>query len=322
MFPPTKKRTTVKAWQKVLGELRSMALALPGARGLFGAMQHALSNTKSNNRVSLTKDTHAALDDFRWLANSITSRPTRIAELVPLIPAVHGFHDASGLGAGGVIFAEPHVQPRKVSCQLQGLGTTTVHSEPPEKSTSHHPIVYRMAFPESIRELLISNANPNGTVNNSELELAGSLVHHVAVATNFDVRERTISSASDNTPTVSWQRKGSVTSVTAPTRLLRLQAVHQRHHRYVPRHDFIAGIDNKLADDASRLTHLSDFEFLSYFNTKYPQKLPWRLWTPPPQLVSAVISSLHNLPCERECVLAPTEPPLPTGPRGAPSVLN
>ena len=179
-----------------------------------------------------------------------------------------------------------------------------------------------MAFPESIREQLISNANPNGTINNSELELAGSLVHHVAVATNFDVRERTISSASDNTPTVSWQRKGSVTSVTAPTRLLRLQAVHQRHHRYVPRHDFIAGIDNKLADDASRLTHLSDFEFLSHFNTKYPQKLPWRLWTPPPQLVSAVISSLHNLPCERECVLAPTEPPLPTGPCGAPSVMN
>ena len=243
MFPPTQKRTTVKKWQKVLGELRSMAMALPGARGLFGAMQHALSHAKSNNRVSLNKDAHAALADFRWLANDITLRPTQIAELIPLIPAVHGSHDASGLGAGGVIFAEPHVTPRKEYCQISSTNDLTTRTPPSTTQSTHAPVVYRMPFPDSIRKNLVSSENLHGTINNSELELAGSLLHHAAVTANFDVQELTISSKSDNTPTIAWQRKGSVTSISAPMKLLRLQAIHQRHHCYVPRHDFIAGIE-------------------------------------------------------------------------------
>ena len=121
----------------------------------------------------------------------------------------------------------------------------------------------------------MSQLNPGGSVTNSDLELAGSYIHHAAIAANFDVRERTINSYSDNTPTVYWQRKGSVTSVAAPTRLLRLQAIHQRAHRYVPRNDYLPGDLNILADKASRLTHLTDHDLLCYFNTYYPQKLPW-----------------------------------------------
>ena len=322
MFPTSKKRTTVKTWQKVLGELRSMALALPGARGLFGAMQHALSNAKSNNRITLTKDTHAALQDFRTLARDVTSRPTRIAELVPLVPSVTGAHDASGKGAGGVIFAQPHIAARNESCQHLTSPTTTANATPASHQCEHHPVVYRMPFPDTVRPNIVSSANPNGKINNSELELLGSYLHHAAVAANFDVRERTVSSASDNTPTVAWQRKGSVTSVSLPTHILRLQALHQRQHRYVPRHDYIIGDKNSLADDASRLTHLSDIEFLHHFNTKYPQKLPWRLWTPPPQLTSVLTLLLHNQRCDKAYVPAPTAPPLPIGPCGAPSVMT
>jgi hypothetical protein len=74
-IPVTQKRTSVRKWHKVLGELRSMSLTLPGARNLFSHMQHALS-TKLQNRVALNKGVHHALDDFRWMLADIENRPT------------------------------------------------------------------------------------------------------------------------------------------------------------------------------------------------------------------------------------------------------
>ena len=53
-IPSTQKRITVTKWHKVLGELCSMALALPGARNLFGLMQQALQS-KHGQRLALRK---------------------------------------------------------------------------------------------------------------------------------------------------------------------------------------------------------------------------------------------------------------------------
>ena len=38
-LPWTQKCISVNSWQKVLGELRSMSLALPGSWGLYSALQ-------------------------------------------------------------------------------------------------------------------------------------------------------------------------------------------------------------------------------------------------------------------------------------------
>ena len=51
-IPVTQKRTTVKKWHRLLGELRSVSLTLPGARNIFSAMQNALV-LSSNNRIAL-----------------------------------------------------------------------------------------------------------------------------------------------------------------------------------------------------------------------------------------------------------------------------
>ena len=80
-----------------------MAFALPGARNIFSTMQNALS-LKKGGRVALHKGVHDALDDFRWMQQNISTRLTRIAELVPLLPVAEGHHDASGTGAGGIWF--------------------------------------------------------------------------------------------------------------------------------------------------------------------------------------------------------------------------
>lgn len=44
--PKTQQRIGIKKWYKMLGELRSMSLALPGSRGLFSHLQAALANMK------------------------------------------------------------------------------------------------------------------------------------------------------------------------------------------------------------------------------------------------------------------------------------
>ena len=110
-LPPTQRRTSTKKWHQVLGELRSMAIALPGSRGMFNHLQHALQQRTTNNRIHLSKHVHQELADFRFLADTLAERPTRIAEIVPLVPSITGDHDASGLGAGGVVVPDATLQP-------------------------------------------------------------------------------------------------------------------------------------------------------------------------------------------------------------------
>ena len=54
----------------------------------------------------LNRHFHDAMDDFRWLATDIGSRPTRIGEVIPEAPLFTGTSDAAGKGAGGVWLPE------------------------------------------------------------------------------------------------------------------------------------------------------------------------------------------------------------------------
>jgi hypothetical protein len=94
-------------------------------------------------------------------------------------------------------------------------------------------------------------------------------------ANHFNVHKQTIASGSDNTLTVAWQSKGSTTMVATPAYLLRLQALHQRFHRYYSCLFFIPGRLNATADDRSRLWHLTDTEPLTHFDLHYPQTASW-----------------------------------------------
>jgi hypothetical protein len=80
---PGQKRTSVRKWQMVLGELRSMAIAIPGTRGIFSLMQEALQSANDQHRIRLSRGGHDCLDDFRWMSDDIQRRPTRLFELVP-----------------------------------------------------------------------------------------------------------------------------------------------------------------------------------------------------------------------------------------------
>jgi len=300
-IPRHQKRIGVTKWHNTLGELRSMSIALPGSRGLFSHLQAALRH-KSGGRVTLTQEVHQAIDDFRWILQHISQRPTRIAELVPLLPSALGHHDASGTGAGGVWFPAQQLVPR---------GAHMVQ-----------PLLWRFRWPKDIQKRLITDKNPAGTISISDLELAGGLLHLDVLCQQYDVRERTILSKTDNLAALFWQRKGSTTSDTVPPYLLRLFAMHQRLHHYVPRHDYVPGGSNPLADDASRLFHLSNHEFTAHFNTNYPQEQSFQLVTPTPSLLSAVISALLKKPCNVESLQVEMPAPTPTGEPGSSTQLH
>jgi hypothetical protein len=251
---PLQRRIVTNKWQKIVGELRSMVLAIPGGGGLFSVLQEVLKHRCDNGtRVRLTLGVHSVLQDFRGLASHLARRPTRIAELVPAsLPATLGAQDAAGSGMGGV------------------------HSVP-LPSGEVQPLLLRSPFSREVQARLVTFSNPSSTITNNDLELAASVAQHDVLAHQADVREATIHNSSENVATVWWQRKGATSATGPAARLLRLQALHQRHHRYVPTFDYIPGPANAMADDCSRLWNLTDSQLLVHFNLVYPQNRPWRL---------------------------------------------
>jgi hypothetical protein len=252
--PDHERRVSTKKLQQLVGELRSMVLIVPGGRGLFSVLQQVLKvHTEDGTRVRLSMEVHAILPDFRSLARDLQNRPTRIAELIPAdTSATIGAQDAVGTGMGGVHFVS--------------LPDGTIA-----------PLLWRSPFPPVLQTRLVSYANPDGTITNSNLELAASVAHHKILVTQVDAREATIHTFSDNTATVCWQRKGAVSNSGPTTRLLRLQALHQRQYRYVPTYDYLPGPVNIMSDDFSRRWDLSDSQLLHHFKSSFPQTRPWCL---------------------------------------------
>jgi hypothetical protein len=61
MIPLTQKQRSLGKWHKLLGKLRSMAIALTGARGLFSALQ-AILRTRQGSPLRVGKGFHDSLD--------------------------------------------------------------------------------------------------------------------------------------------------------------------------------------------------------------------------------------------------------------------
>ena len=263
-----RRRISIKDWHQALGELRSMILAIPGGRGFFSTLQTGFKQS-DKHRIRISTPMHDAITDLHHLALDLGTRPTRLGEIVPDLPVAIGTADASGAGMGG----------------------TWLSADP-----SFQPLVWRAVFPQAIQTDLVSTKNPQGKISNSDLELAGQMAHLDVIAQHNDCRERTLSTLTDNISARSWQRKGSTTTLGPAAYLLRLQALHQRHHRYLNQPDYIPGPANAMADDASRLWHLTDTAFLHHLNLTYPQSKPWKLCTLRPAMLSALISALQ---CKR-----------------------
>jgi hypothetical protein len=97
------KRISRKTWERYLGQLWFVSVAIPGLAGLFSALQLALNQAKGNwVRINRSLQFHIAT--FASLAASLRDRPTHLAEVVPQAPSFLGTTDAAKVGMGGVYF--------------------------------------------------------------------------------------------------------------------------------------------------------------------------------------------------------------------------
>jgi hypothetical protein len=249
-----------KEWEILLGELRSLVAGIPGSRGQFSILQEAIS--KGRRKVKMTESIRLQLKTLRSLLTA-TDRPTAMSELIYGRPPYTGATDAAKAGMGGVWFIEDEA------------------------------IVWRAPFPDEVKRKLVSFNNPTGTVTNSDLELTATIAHHhVLEATGLPTAGESTHTFCDNTPAVAWQTKGSATTTAVTADLLRHGALHQRKLGHVPKYEYLEGVRNVMADDASRLWKLSDDEILTYFNARYPQTKSWQLHHLPPPVHSELISLL------------------------------
>ena len=81
--------------------------------------------------------------------------------------------------------------------------------------------------------------------------------------------------------------------------LLRIRALHSRKFFLNPSVFYHPGQENCMANDASRLSYLSDTGFLTHMSVVHPQLHGlWQISLPPRELLSCVISTLRRKPCK------------------------
>ena len=273
-----RKRASVNEWQKLLGELCSMSLALPGSSGCFSHLQEALG--KAKNRIKITRTVRDQLLDFKWIANSLSTRPTHLAEVVPTPPSYFGAMDAAKEGMGGIWF--PPIKP------AQPLSIRN-----PKTQDLANPILWRARFPAEVQSQLVSFDNPAGTITNSDLELAGAVAQDdVLVNALPSSPHLSTCTFSDNTPAVAWKHKGSTSTQGPAAYLLQTAALHKRHFRYNNEMHHLPGHLNQMADDCSRLWSLSDSQLISHFNLNYPQPSTWKMHRLRPEMHSVLTWNL------------------------------
>ena len=200
------------------------------------------------------------------------SLPTHVREILIDMPHYVGYHDAAAEGAGGIWFPLGHTMP---------------------------PVAWRLAFLPDIAQDVVSLSNPDGSITNSDLELAVEvLAVGVLLAKASIIKHQPIGTLCDNSPTISWVDKMASKS-RSPTagRFLRGLAYMLYCHRagwlttvHVP------GKDNAMADIAScpSKAHalfraeqpvLSHQEFVSA-SFPLPQQQAWQLAMVPLRLKS------------------------------------
>jgi hypothetical protein len=93
----------------------------------------------------------------------------------------------------------------------------------------------------------------------------------VLVAQHANVEGEMVHTFCNHMPAAYWRQKGSVTNTNATTSLLHHAAFLRQCQRCYHQHQHISGDDNRMTDDASQKWNLSDQNFLTYFNSTYPQ---------------------------------------------------
>ena len=237
-------------FQKLVGKLRHASIGIPAGKYLFGPINQLMAIEPKQVYWSRCPAAKLALRDWGQLIREAAAAPTHVNELVAGVADYKGTLDASGEGAGGV--------------WLPGRRQLA-------------PIVWRVRWPKEVRERLVTFANPDGDITNSDLEMAAELLGWIVLEASVDTRHAHVGVCSDNSATVAWQMRGASKRSAVANRLLRVLAIRLRKNRASPlvtRH--LAGERNHLGDIPSRSFGYkkewehNDEAFLTFFNKTFP----------------------------------------------------
>ena len=219
-----------------------------------------------------------ALHDWRALLLEANKEPTKAVELVHGEPAFIGIVDASKGGVGGVVFVFGHLEKCK-------------------------PTVFRFKWPAEVQDQVQTQANPGGTITNSDLEMAGLLmVWLVMEAVAPSLRHKHVALLSDNSPSASWVKRLASKSSMVAGALLRALALQLRVNRTSPLTPLhIPGVHNRIGDIPSRSFGYKkdwhfpcDKNFLTFFNSTFPlpKQDSWHIFQLQRKICTRVTSAL------------------------------
>ncbi len=273
----TKKGIPFADFQSTISKLHHAFITIPAGKGLLSPFYTVLvAKAPATVFVSRNDTLKNAIADCHTFLRETISRPTYCKNLITGWPDYVGITDASAHGVGGVIIGENKEVP---------------------------PIVFRAQWPTCISTNIISNDNPNGTITNSDLELAGLLILWLVMEDICEITNAHVALFSDNSPTVHWvQRLAAKHSPVAMQLICALGLCLQLAHALplTPLH--IAGIDNALTDIPSRSFgseakwHCADDnDLLTLFNATFPlpNQASWTVFRLSSAIVTRVTSSLQ-----------------------------
>lgn len=276
-------RQPTKQMETLRGKLQHATQGIPGATPLMGPFNKSIRH--KTRWTAIPSEMKRAATDFEYVLRKVAKDPILARHIVPHLPDFCGTHDASGTGVGGVWFSGRR--------QL-------------------HPTVWQYEWPKEVKHQLISLANPHGTLTNSDLELAGAILHLLVLEAMVPMKDINTMLSCDNTPTVAWVQKRSCSSSKVATELLKVLGSLMIHLKFpAPQIHHIAGTENKHADFASRKFQITEpdgtartitpLEFLTQFNTNFPlQNNSWRLF----RLNYAAITRINSILLMRPCTMA------------------
>ena len=165
------------------------------------------------------------------------------------------------------------------------------------------PTVFRLQWPEDITRNIISEDNPNGTLMNSDLEMAGLLMLWLVMEDACNVTDAHVAMFSDNSPTVHWVQRLAAKHSEVAMQLIRALALRLQLAKaspLTPMH--VAGVNNSLTDIPSRsfgsdvAWHCkTDNDLLTLFNSTFPlpTQASWNVYHISSEIATRVISILR-----------------------------
>ena len=265
-------------FQSIVAKVRHAFLTIPAGRGLMSQFNTILRKQPTRVFLHRNRALRTAIAECRTFLRESVSLPTKCASLVTAWPDYIGITDASSFGAGGVIVGENKAAPLTV---------------------------FRVQWPPDITAAVISDNNPEGTLTNNDLEMAGLVLLWLAIeATCPDLEGSHVALYSDNTPTVSWVERMASKKSPIAMQLLRALALRLQVTRASPLTPLhIPGVQNAMSDIPSRSfgseprwTCASDSDLLSLFTSLFPPppQISWNVFHHSSAICTKVISALRT----------------------------